>query len=135
MRTIRRVEAPTVFFDEDCGFCRWSADRIRRWDRHRTLRFAAIQSEEGERWLASIEPAARLASMHLVTPDGRVRSGGAALSPLVRPLPGGRAVAALLTLSPALTDRLYRWVARHRLRLGAMLGQDACAVNPGRPRS
>jgi predicted DCC family thiol-disulfide oxidoreductase YuxK len=128
------VDAPTVFYDEDCGFCRWSADRLRRWDRHGRLRFASIQGEEGERWLAAIDPVARLEAMHLVTPDGRVRSGGAALSPIVRPLPGGRPLAALLALSPALTDRVYRWVARHRVRLGALLGQDACAVDPGRPR-
>jgi predicted DCC family thiol-disulfide oxidoreductase YuxK len=129
------VANATVFYDEDCGFCRWSADRLRRWDRDGRLRFAPIQGEEGDRWLAPIDPAVRLDAMHLVTPDGRVRSGGAALPPLVRGLPYGRPVAALLDLSPAATDRLYRWVARHRIRLGAMLGQEACAVDPGRPRS
>ena len=34
----------TVLYDEDCGFCRWSADKLRRWDTRGRLTFAAIQS-------------------------------------------------------------------------------------------
>ncbi len=32
-----------VLYDEDCGFCRWSADKLRAWDTRRRLTFAAIQ--------------------------------------------------------------------------------------------
>jgi predicted DCC family thiol-disulfide oxidoreductase YuxK len=126
--------APVVLYDEDCGFCRWSADRLRAWDRRARLRFAPIQGQAGDRLLHDIDPATRLGAMHLVTPDGTVRSGGGALPPLVRQLPFGRPVAAVLAVWPGATDRAYRWVARHRVRLGTMLGQDACAVDPERPR-
>ena len=34
-----------VLYDEDCGSCRWSADRLRALDRRRArLRFAPIQT-------------------------------------------------------------------------------------------
>lgn len=134
MRSIDGMEAATVFFDEDCGFCRWSSDRLRAWDRHGRLRFASIQGAEGDRWLGGVTPEARLASWHLVGPDGTIVSGGAAVPPVLRQLPGGRPLAALFAASPTATEHLYRWTVRHRVRLGALLGQRACSVDPGRSK-
>lgn len=126
------MDAATVFFDEDCGFCRWSADRLRAWDRAGRLRFAPIQGPEGDRLLGDMDPEARVSSWHLVGRDGRRWSAGAAVAPTLRQLPGGRPLAAVFALSPAATERLYRWTVRHRPRLGSMLGQRACAVDPAR---
>jgi predicted DCC family thiol-disulfide oxidoreductase YuxK len=126
-----------VLYDEDCGFCRWSLDRLLRSDRDGRLRPVPIQSEEGDRLLADLREEERLASWHLVTPDGRRHSGGAAAAPLARLLPAGAPVAFLADTFPRTTDRLYRWVARHRDELGRRLGEHACAVDPrdraGRP--
>jgi predicted DCC family thiol-disulfide oxidoreductase YuxK len=126
------MDGATVFFDEDCGFCRWSSDRLRAWDRAGRLRFAPIRGPEGDRWLGALTLKSRLGSWHVVTRDGRVWSAGAALPPTLRLLPGGRPLAAALELSPAATERLYQWVARHRARFGSLLGQRACGVDPGR---
>jgi predicted DCC family thiol-disulfide oxidoreductase YuxK len=41
-------------------------------------------------------------------------SAGAALSPLLRLLPGGTLPASALAVAPQLTERAYRWVAAHR---------------------
>ncbi|HEX6263909.1 MAG TPA: DUF393 domain-containing protein [Actinomycetota bacterium] len=119
-----------VLYDNDCGFCRWSLDRLLRWDRARRLRAVPIQGEEGDRLLADLSEEARLASWHLVTPDGRRYSGGAAAGPLARLLPAGAPVALLADTFPRTTDRLYRWVARNRDSLGRRLGEEACAVDP-----
>jgi predicted DCC family thiol-disulfide oxidoreductase YuxK len=117
-----------ILYDEGCGFCKWSLDRILAWDHARRLRPAPIQSEEGERLLAAVEPAARLDSWHLVS-DGEVFSAGAAAAPLARILPGGRPLAAMFTTFPAQTDRAYRYVARHRDRWARLLRIDAnCEV-------
>jgi predicted DCC family thiol-disulfide oxidoreductase YuxK len=121
-----------VLYDEDCGFCRWSLDRLLRWDRHRRLRAVPIQSEEGDRLLSDLGQDERLVSWHLVTPEGRRFSGGAATAPLARLLPAGAPVAFLAETSPRTTDRLYRWLARNRDELGRRLGQHACAVDPSR---
>jgi predicted DCC family thiol-disulfide oxidoreductase YuxK len=124
------MERHLVLYDEDCGFCRWSLDRLLRWDRGGRLRAAPIQSEEGDRLLADLSEPDRLASWHLVTPDGRRYSGGAATGPMARLLPAGAPVAFLAETFPRSTDRLYRWVARNRDTLGRRLGEQACAVDP-----
>jgi len=133
------VERHLVLYDEDCGFCRWSLDRVLRWDRRGRLRAVPIQSQEGDRFLADLNEHDRLASWHLVRPDGRRDSGGAAIGPMTRLLPAGAPGAFLAETFPRSTDRLYRWVARHREALGRRLGAEACAVDPsersGRPTS
>jgi predicted DCC family thiol-disulfide oxidoreductase YuxK len=124
------MERHVVLYDDTCGFCRWSLGRLLRWDRHHRLRAIPIQSEEGDRLLADLAEADRLASWHLITPDGRRYSGGAATGPLARVLPAGAPVALLAETFPRTTDRAYRWVARNRESLGRRLGEQACAVDP-----
>lgn len=104
-----------VLYDRDCGFCRWALGLILRWDRRRALRPVALQDAEADRLLDGMPAEARMASWHLVDPDGRVRSAGAALPQLLRLLPRGRALA-----KPAerFGDRGYGWVAGHRSLLG-----------------
>ena len=118
-----------VLYDEDCGFCRWSLDKILAWDRRGRLRPVAIQSEEGTRLLAPVPEDRRLDSWHLVEPSGALRSGGAGAAPLAAMLPGGRPLAALFRTFPGVTDRGYRWVAANRDRLARLLRIDAsCRV-------
>ena len=118
-----------VLYDEDCGFCRWSLDKVLAWDRHGRLRPVAIQSDEGGRLLASVPEAERLDSWHLVEASGAVRSGGDAAAPLAALLPGGGPLAALFGAFPGLTERAYRLVAGNRERLARLLRIDAsCGV-------
>lgn len=94
------------------------------WDRGR-LRPVEIQSEEGQGLLAPIPEASRLDSWHLVTPEGELRSAGAAAAPLASLLPGGRPLAALFRRFPRSTERAYRWVAGHRDLFARILRIDA----------
>jgi predicted DCC family thiol-disulfide oxidoreductase YuxK len=73
-----------------------------------------------------------MSSWHLVAPDGRRYSSGAAAPPLLRLLPGGWPLAALLVAFPGVTDRAYQAVARNRDRFGRLVGQTACQVDPRR---
>lgn len=127
------MERYVVLYDSDCGFCRWSLARLLRWDRDGRLRAAAIQGEEGDRLLADLSEEDRLASWHLIAPDGRRYSGGAAAGPMARLLPAGAPIALLAETFPRTTDRVYRWVARNRDALGRRLGEQACSVDPSRP--
>jgi len=110
-----------ILYDAECGFCRWSLDKILAWDRAQKLKPVRIQSEEGERLLAEADPEARLDSWHLVTSDGRLFSAGAAAEPLARLLPGGRPLAAIFAAFPGLTERGYRYVADRRDRWARLL--------------
>ena len=72
----------TVLYDEDCGFCKWSLDKILAWDRSHRLRPMSIQSDEGQRLLAGVPEEKRLDSWHLVDRLGNVRSAGAGFETL-----------------------------------------------------
>lgn len=122
-------EQSILLYDEDCGFCKWSLDKILAWDRAGRIRPVPIQSDDGQRLLTGTDPRARLDSWHLVTPDGTLVSGGAAARPLARLLPGGRPLAAIFAAFPGVTERAYRYVAQHRDRWARLLRIDAdCEV-------
>jgi predicted DCC family thiol-disulfide oxidoreductase YuxK len=106
-----------VLYDGDCGLCKWLLAGLLRWDRGARLRPVALQSPAADELLRDLEPAERMASWHLVSPDGARRSGGSAVPPLLQLLPGGRLPAAVSSRFPRLTERAYRWVAEHRTGL------------------
>jgi predicted DCC family thiol-disulfide oxidoreductase YuxK len=118
-----------VLYDEDCGFCRWSLDKLLAWDRRQALQSVSIQSARGRELLGGVPEELHLDSFHLVAPDGTVRSAGVAAAPLAQLLPGGRPLAALFRAFPGLTERAYRFIANHRDRWARMLRIDAsCEV-------
>jgi predicted DCC family thiol-disulfide oxidoreductase YuxK len=126
------MKQPVLLYDSDCGFCRWSVDKILSWDRGRRLRSLALQDPDADEILGGMEAEERMASWHFVASDGRLYSGGAAAAPLFRQLPGGKPFAALFFVFPGVTDRAYRLVARNRDRLGRLVGESACNVDPSR---
>lgn len=117
-----------LLYDADCGFCRRSVDTVLRWDRRDRVRAIPIQSAEADDLLGDLHPVDRMASAHLVTPDGRVHSGGELIGHLFRLLPGGTPISLVASSLPGTVDRAYRWVARHRFRIGELFGLDACRV-------
>ena len=101
-----------LYYDHDCGFCRWTLAWVLRWDRRRRLRPVAIESAEGDRELGDLGEA-RLDSWHLVRDDRRW-SGGHAFAPLLEELPGGRVLAPAARALKWALEPLYAWVAAHR---------------------
>ena len=132
--SIGGIERVTVLYDEACGFCRWSAAKLRTWDRRGLLGFEPLGSDAAGAILHDLDPETRLDSWHLATSDGRVYSRGAAVPELLRRLPGGRVPAAAARLMPGTTDRTYRILAANRGRLGQLIGVRACAADPSRSR-
>jgi predicted DCC family thiol-disulfide oxidoreductase YuxK len=126
----RDVGQAVIVYDDDCGFCRWALARILAWDRQGALRPVPLSSSESVQLLPGMHEEQREASWHLITGDGEVYSAGAAVAPLARLLPHGAPVAAIADAAPGFTGRAYRLVARHRSRLGRLLGVRACSVDP-----
>jgi predicted DCC family thiol-disulfide oxidoreductase YuxK len=125
----------SVLYDRDCGFCRWSMDKILWWDRRRRLHPVPLQSDEADALLPQgMDRATRMGSWHLVTADGEVHSGGDAAPHLFRLLPGGRPLAILTSTFPKLTEHLYRWVSDHRDTFARFIGSRVCRVDPARRR-
>ena len=117
-------EHATVLYDRDCGFCRWTLAQLLRWDRERRLRPLPIQSAEGQRLLAAVPEEKRLASWHLVTRDGEVRSAEEGFPGLFGRLPAGAPVARLTGAAPGPFGLGYRLLVRNRTRLGRRIGQE-----------
>ena len=115
-----------MFYDADCGLCRWMLAKVLAWDRRHRLRVAELQDRaESDRLLGGMADAERMASWHLIAPDGRVHSGGEAVPPLLRLLPGGRAPARLAAALQPVTNRVYRFVAGNRSTFGRLLTDGA----------
>src|SRR5437588_8447442 len=89
-----------VFYDPACGFCRWSLGRLLAFDREQRLRPVALGTSEADLLLTELTPEQRAASWHLVAPDGRRWSAGAAAVPLLRLLPHGYLPASALAGAP-----------------------------------
>jgi len=123
------MKQAVLLFDGDCGFCRWSIDKLLAWDRNDRIRPLVLQDPEADRFLAGMDPASRMTSWHLATPDGRVHSAGAAVAPLIELLPGGAPLARLFARFPGATERAYRWIARNRDHVGRAVGA-ACSIAP-----
>ena len=109
-----------MLYDADCGFCRWSLNRVLAWDRDDRLRPVALQDAEAERLLPDMDDEERMGSWHLVTADGERFSAGEAVPPLLALLPGGRVPARLAGAAQPLTNALYRLVASNRSFFGRL---------------
>jgi predicted DCC family thiol-disulfide oxidoreductase YuxK len=114
-----------VLYDGACGFCKWLLAGLLRLDRAERLRPIALQRPEAEALLADLEPAERMASMHVVSPDGTRLSAGEALPPLLGLLRAGRFPAAVAARVPRLTSAGYRWVAAHRIGISRFVPRRA----------
>jgi acetyl esterase len=109
-----------LVYDGECRFCVRCVDLIRKWDG--AGRVTAVPYQDTAAWdgIPGLSREALERAMHLVSPVGGVFAGAAAAPPLLRLLPGGRILAGPLALPAAgrVAAAAYRWVARHRHRLG-----------------
>lgn len=107
-----------VLYDDGCNFCKVTVDAVMDWDRGRgRIRARAIQQPECTELLGAMPEDRKLASFHLIRPDGSVISAGPALEELLRLLPGGGPLASLLGRFPDQTAAGYWWIARNRMTL------------------
>jgi len=120
-----REDRIVVLYDRDCGFCRWSVARLLALDGSRRFRPLALQDPEAEHLLPGMDERQRLASAHVVTPDGRVHSGGDAAAPVLERLPGGTPLSRLARVAPRVARRTYDLIAARRGFLGRRLPRRA----------
>jgi predicted DCC family thiol-disulfide oxidoreductase YuxK len=116
-----------VLYDEGCGFCRWCVGVLLALDRRHALRPVAIGSHEGAMLLGDLDERARREAFHLVDPEGRRTSAGAAVAPLLDLLPAGGPAAAVARALPGPVERAYRLVASNRGTVGRLVGDRARA--------
>jgi predicted DCC family thiol-disulfide oxidoreductase YuxK len=133
----------TVIYDADCGVCRETVRRLRRWDREDRFVFIPLQvaADSGRPAIRALAAQGHLAeSVHVIDEStGRVVSGGHAALAILDALPGGWLLRPWAALPPtaAAADVVYRVAARHRDRVAWLTGmrnEVSCPV-AGKPAS
>jgi predicted DCC family thiol-disulfide oxidoreductase YuxK len=119
------VPRPTVLYDAECAFCRWSLAHLLQRDLHERLRIVPLQSADAAALLPLLTAAERAAAAHLVTVEGRVYSGGAAALPLARLLGASAPVVALLRVLRPIMPWGYRLIAAQRTLLSRAVPSGA----------
>jgi predicted DCC family thiol-disulfide oxidoreductase YuxK len=105
------------YWDADCRFCNTMRRIGAALDWSNKITFVPLQSEVAAIDLGHLTHEQRMASSHLVTPDGKVYSRGegvlqlGSLLPLIAPLVF---LFRLLPYHSQIADRAYGWVASHR---------------------
>ena len=130
----------TLLYDGDCGLCVATAAWLGRRVPARRLRLVAQSEVAGEPAIRELVAGRNLsATLHVVTPDGRVLTGARAVLAAGRLVPRWRAIAVLFDrrIGHLLLEPVYRQVARHRRAIGRLLRLPAsCPMPTGdlRPR-
>jgi predicted DCC family thiol-disulfide oxidoreductase YuxK len=115
-----------LLFDRDCGLCSAMSRWIRVLDLRRRIRLRTIQSSRD--LLRQIPEDRILDAFHVVSPGGRITTGGEAVPTLIEALPMGAGFGRILGMSPTLMSRVhafYEFLTRFRERL-------VCHVEPAR---
>lgn len=110
----------TVIYDGQCRVCGRIAETLRHWDAGRSLEIIPSQTPGLHARFPWISPQQCAESLQLVSPSGETLQGAAAMGRILDLLPRGWLLSWLFRapLLRPLLERLYRWFARSRHRLG-----------------
>ena len=133
----------TVIYDDDCGVCRETVRRLRRWNHEGSFEFMplSLAAASGRPLLEDLAAQGHLGdSVHVVDEvSGRVVSGGHAALAIIDALPGGWLLRPWAALPPTAdaADVVYRVASRHRDRLSWFTGlrdEVSCPIDAATPR-
>lgn len=110
----------TLVYDGLCRICNPLAGVVRRWDKSGRIEVVPSQAHGVIARFPWIPREAYGRAIQLVGPGGRTWQGAAAVEELLTILPRGRWIAWIFHIPfvRALADKVYRWVARNRYRMG-----------------
>lgn len=116
-----------VVYDGHCKVCGRLVRLLRGWDRRATLEILPSQNDCVRLRFPWIPERAFLESVQLIGPDGRTWQGAAAIEQIIDLMPKGKLITWIFSIPfvRPLAERLYRWFARNRYKLGC---GDHCQV-------
>lgn len=112
----------TIYYDDDCGFCRRMTRIVLHIDNRRGRRLTpkALQNPESSVELSPLSLEEQMESWHLRTADGKVLSGGNAFAELARIWQMNGFVVRAIEASERALNPAYDWVARNRVGFGRL---------------
>ena len=128
----QRTAIAVLYYDGECGFCDATIQYVLRYDRVRTLQFAALQGTNASQLVRRHPGLATVDSLIWVDSDGsatseRVFIRSDAVLRIARYLGWPWSLAATMRLVPRfMRDRVYDTFARYRKRL--MPTADSCEI-------
>jgi predicted DCC family thiol-disulfide oxidoreductase YuxK len=120
----------TVIYDGHCKVCGRMVKLLAKWDRNHILEIIPSQAPGVHARFPWIPEHAYTESVQLIrNSDGKTWQAAGALEELLKVMPKGRLFSWLFKIPfvRPLVDKLYRWFARNRYRMGC---GDHCAVRP-----
>ena len=110
----------TLVYDGLCRMCGRLARLLQRWDTHRQVEVVPSQATGVMARFPWIPASAYAQAIQLVGPGGETWQGAAAVEQLLGILPRGRWIGWIFHVPfvRGIADRIYRWVARNRYRMG-----------------
>lgn len=110
----------TLVYDGTCRMCTRLANVLRTWDARRSIEVVPSRTAGVMARFPWIPSRAFSEAIQLVGPGGKTWQGAPAVEQLLRVLPRGRWIAWVFAIPfvRAIADRVYRWIARNRYRLG-----------------
>ena len=119
----------TLVFDGMCKICNPLANVVRKWDSHHRIEVVPSQANGVRARFPWIPAVAYTQAIQLVGPGGETWQGAAAVEQLLTVLPRGRWISWVFHVPfvRTLADKVYRWIARNRYRMGC---GDHCQSRP-----
>lgn len=110
----------TIVYDGFCKVCTRLAGKLQRWDRNKQMEIVSSQTPGLHARFPWIPEKAYSDSLQFIGPGGRTLQAAEAVEAILRLLPRGKWIAWIfkLPLVHGIADRVYRWIARNRYRLG-----------------
>jgi len=122
----------TLVYDGMCRMCTRLAQTLIAWDTTHMIEVVPSQTSGVMARFPWIPASAYSEAIQLIGPGGETSQGSAAIERLLTVLPRGRWIAWVFRIPfvRTLADRVYRWVARNRYRLGC---GEHCPAGPSLP--
>jgi predicted DCC family thiol-disulfide oxidoreductase YuxK len=119
----------TLVYDGSCRMCGSFVNALRSWDTRQTIEIVPAQAAGAMARFPWIPERAFAAAIQLVGPGGATTQGAAAIEEILGVLPRGKWIAWIFKVPfvRGLADRIYRWVARNRYRMGC---REHCQSRP-----
>lgn len=119
----------TLVYDGTCKMCKRLVRRIEQVDRAEQIEAVASQAPGVRDRFPWIRPEAYLESVQLIGPGNETWQGAAAVERTLDILPRGSFITWIFSIPGVrpLAERIYRWVARNRYKLGC---GEHCVYRP-----
>jgi predicted DCC family thiol-disulfide oxidoreductase YuxK len=127
-------ENPIILFDGVCNFCNGSVNLVLKYDKRGIFRFAALQSEAGQKLLQRYDlPSAEFDSFVLID-NGKVYKKSEAALRVINKLPWYWKELQILRIIPTpFRDAIYDFIARNRYKWFGK--KDQCMIPTPEMRS